>query len=143
MVNLMRMFNTDVFKVALAFFESLPSPPEVHYVPPYNHRANPAERHIRTFKNHFISMLSSVHTHFPPDLWCHLLYQAELTVNLLRDWSLDPTISAYEGLYQKPYDLSHNPLHPPGQLVVAHDSPQKRPSWALAPHLNLSLITIG
>ena len=50
-----------------------------------NHRANPAERHTRTFKNHFISMLSSAHAHFPPGSWCHLLHQAELTVNLLRD----------------------------------------------------------
>jgi hypothetical protein len=77
-------------------------------------------------------MLSSVHAHFPPDLWCHLLHQAELTENSLRDWSLDPTVSAHEGLHQKPHDFSHNPSHPPGQLVVAHDSPQKRPSWA--PH---------
>ena len=115
-----------------AYFHSLTPAPEVHFVPPNNHRANPAERHIRTFKNHFIAMMTSVHVHFPTDLWDHLLPQAELTLNHLRDWTPDPSKSAYAGLFGKPVDFNKHPLHPPGQLVVAHDSPTTRPSWA--PH---------
>jgi hypothetical protein len=114
------------------FFQSLSPPPRVQYVPPYNHRANPAERHIRTFKNHFISIIAALHTHFPLDLWDLLLPHAELTLNHLRPWHLDPTISAYAGLRGLPIDFAAHPLHPPGQLVVAHDSPDSRPSWA--PH---------
>ena len=50
--------------------------------PPHIHRRNAAERAIRTFKNHFISGLCSVDRNFPLHLWCHLLDQAELTLNI-------------------------------------------------------------
>ena len=52
-------------------------------VPPDNHRSILAERAIQTFKHHFISILSSVDDKFPLSLWCALLEQTELTVNLL------------------------------------------------------------
>ncbi len=38
---------------------------QVQYVPPGNHRANQAERAIRTFKNHFIATLATLHPFFP------------------------------------------------------------------------------
>ena len=53
-------------------------------VPPDNHRSNLAERAIQTFKHHFISILSGVDDKFPLSLWCALLEQTELIVNLLR-----------------------------------------------------------
>ena len=115
-----------------ALFRSQPHPVTVQYVPPHNHRANPAERAIRTFKNHFISILSATHIHFPLDLWDLLLPQAELTLNLLRPWSPHPTYSAWHGLHDTPFDHRDTPLHPPGQLVVCHDSPLNRLTWA--PH---------
>ena len=115
-----------------AFLRSLSPPPAVQYVPPHNHRANPAERHIRSFKNHFLSILAAVHPHFPLDLWDRLLPHAELTINHLRTWALDASLSAYAGLFGAPLDFSAHPLHPPGQLVVAHDSPLTRSSWG--PH---------
>ena len=52
-------------------------------VPPHMHRRNSAERAIRTFKNHFVSGLCSAHTEFPVHIWCILLPQATLTLNLL------------------------------------------------------------
>ena len=48
-----------------------------------NHRVNAAERAIQTFKNHFIAGLCTIDPHFPMQLWCELLPQAELTTNLL------------------------------------------------------------
>jgi hypothetical protein len=53
-------------------------------VPPDMHRRNWAERAIRTFKYHFLSILPGVDASFPPYLWDLLLPQAELTLNLLR-----------------------------------------------------------
>jgi hypothetical protein len=44
---------------------------------------NRAERAIRTFKDHFFSILAGVDQSFPPYLWDLLLPQAELTLNLL------------------------------------------------------------
>jgi hypothetical protein len=52
--------------------------------PPYNHRANAAERAIRTFKNHFIAGLCSKDPKFPLHLWDRLVPQALLTLNLMR-----------------------------------------------------------
>jgi hypothetical protein len=62
---------------------------------PDNHRSNLAERAIQTFKHHFISILSGVEDKFPLSLWCVLLEQTELTVNLLRQSYAVPKISAF------------------------------------------------
>ena len=100
------------------------------YVPPFNHRSNPAERAIRTARNHVISIFSSAHITFPPNRWHDLIPQAELTLNCMREWSLNPSLSAHHGLYRVPFDFASHPIHPPGQLVVAFDSPLSRASWA-------------
>jgi hypothetical protein len=52
-------------------------------VPPHYHRRNAAERAIRTFKEHFMTGLSSVEPAFPLHLWYILLPQAGITMNLL------------------------------------------------------------
>jgi hypothetical protein len=44
------------------------------------HRHNAAERAIRTWKNHFISGLSSMNPCFPLRFWCQLIPQSELTL---------------------------------------------------------------
>jgi hypothetical protein len=45
-------------------------------VPPHCRRRNAAERAIRTFKEHFVAVLSSVDPSFPMHLWDRLLQQA-------------------------------------------------------------------
>ena len=64
-------------------------------VPPNTHRSNTAERTIRTFKAHFLSILAGVAPDFPRNLWDLLLPQTELTLNLLRQATLDPTRPAW------------------------------------------------
>jgi hypothetical protein len=95
------------------------------YVPAGNHRANRAERAIRTWKNHFIAGLSSVHPQFDLALWDQLLPQCNLTLNLLRGSSINPSISAYEQMYG-PYDFAAHPIHSPGCQVVSWMEPTKR-----------------
>jgi hypothetical protein len=63
-------------------------------VPPHCHQRNAAERAIRTFKKHFVAVLSSVDPSFPMHLWERLLPQAEITLNLLRTSRLHPQLSA-------------------------------------------------
>jgi hypothetical protein len=86
-------------------------------VPPHIHRRNPAERAIRTFKNHFVAGLCSTNSDFPLRLWDSLLPQAEITLNLLRAARINPHVSAYETLFGK-FDYNKNPLMPPGVKVV-------------------------
>ena len=100
-------------------------------VPPNIHRRNAAERAIRTFKNHFIAGLSSVHSTFPMQLWCRLLQQAELTLNLLRPSRLNPKLSAYAQL-EGSFDFNRTPLVPPGVKTLVYETPSQRGSWS--PH---------
>jgi hypothetical protein len=106
-----------------------------HYIttsaPPHLHRQNAAERAIQTFKNHFVAGLCSVDKQFPMNLWCELLPQATLTLNLMRTSRINPTISAATHLYGQ-FDFKRMPLTPPGTRAVAHVKPKARRSWA--PH---------
>jgi len=105
---------------------------EPQYVPAGNHRANRAERSIRTAKNHIIATLSSTGRLFPLALWDELLPQIELTLNHLRPYGRDPTISAHHGLFGTPFDFLSHPIAPCGTPVLVYESPTVRESWA--PH---------
>ena len=64
-------------------------------VSPGDHRANPAERAIQTFKNHFIAMLSGADPEFPVDCWDLLIPHADISLNLLRSSRVQSQLSAY------------------------------------------------
>jgi hypothetical protein len=104
---------------------------EFQLVPPHSHRRNAAERAIRTFKNHFIAGLCSTDKLFPMNLWCRLIRQAEITLNLLRASRINPRLSAYAQL-SGAFDYNATPLAPPGIKCIIHEKPGQRGSWA--PH---------
>jgi hypothetical protein len=104
---------------------------KVEFVPPGNHRTNPAERAVQTVKKHIVSSLATCHVSFPPDLWHLLVPTMELTLNCQQKWTPDPTRSAYD-----PMDFSAHPLHPVGQLCVPYPCPQApvlAPPWPQSP----------
>jgi hypothetical protein len=101
----------------------------IQFVPPNTHRANKAERGIRTFVNHFIAILCGCDPTFPMKLWDELLPQAEVTLNMLRSSALSVHVSAYQHL-RGTWDWNRYPLAPLGMLVVTHDSADQRASWA-------------
>ena len=98
-------------------------------VPPHIHRRNAAERAIRTFKNHFLAGLATCDPQFPIYEWDRLLYQAVLTLNLLRSSRVNQNLSAWAYLFGN-FDFNKTPLAPPGTRVVVHEKPQQRASWA-------------
>ena len=55
-----------------------------HLVSPSNHRANNAEKEIKTFKNHFIVVLFSVDKYFHMQLWDRIVQKATISLNFLR-----------------------------------------------------------
>jgi hypothetical protein len=63
-------------------------------VPPHFQRQNTDERVIKTFKEHFVSGLSSVDPDFLRHLWDRLMLQVEITFKLLRTSRLHPQLSA-------------------------------------------------
>jgi hypothetical protein len=98
-------------------------------VPPHCHQCKAAERAIRTFKEHFVTGLSSVDPAFPLHLWDRLLPQAEITLHLLRTSRLHPQLSAaahFHGLL----DYNNTAFAPPGCKIIAHKKPGKRRTWA-------------
>ena len=98
-------------------------------VPPKEHRANSAERAIRTFKNHLMSILCTVDSEFPMAEWDRLLPQAVITLNLLRSSRTQPSLSAHASLFGN-FDFNRTPIAPPGTRVVAHASADARASFA-------------
>ena len=54
--------------------------------------------------------------------------QAKLTLNLLRQATLNPRISTWE-YFQGPFDFNKTPLGPVGCLVLIHAKPGIRHSW--------------
>ena len=68
-------------------------------VSPHQHRRNTTECTIRTFKNHFLAGLATCHPDFPLSEWDRLLAQAEVTINLLRNFRMNPKLSAWAYLF--------------------------------------------
>jgi hypothetical protein len=100
-------------------------------VPPYGHRRNSAERAIRSFKDHLIAGLCSTDKSFPMHLWDILLPQEVITLNMLRTSRINPKLSAATHISGQ-YDFNRAPMAPPGTIIIAHETPSRRRTWA--PH---------
>jgi hypothetical protein len=85
-------------------------------VPPHMHCQNQAERTICAFKVHSLAVLAITNSAFPPYFLDLLLPQAELTLNLLQQATLNPRIGAWE-FFQRPFDFNKTPL---GCCVLIH-----------------------
>ena len=82
-------------------------------VPSQIYRQNSAERAIRTFKAHFLSILAGVADDFPRRHWDQLLPQAELTLNLLHQAIIQTELSAWIYLMGA-FNYDATPLGPLG-----------------------------
>ena len=78
---------------------------------PHDHRLNPAERAIRTFKNHLIAILHGCDKQFPAWLWRQIIPQVVMTLNMLRRSRINPKLSAYEQIFGV-FDYNRTPLAP-------------------------------
>ena len=103
---------------------------QLELVPPDNHRTNPAERDIRTLKNHLVATLATTDPDFPINEWDHILPQVEMTLNMMRG-SRTGEGSAYQHIRGN-YDFSRNPIAPVGTRVIILEDASRRGSWA--PH---------
>ena len=65
-------------------------------VPPNVHIRNIYERAIHTSKANFLSVLARLDSTFTKFVWDNLLVQTELTLNLLRQTTLNPITLAWE-----------------------------------------------
>src|SRR5687768_1543919 len=89
------------------------------HVPQHKHQANAAKRAILMFKNHFISILSSVNSDFPLSEWDQLLPQMVTSLNLLWLSQIHPSLSAQAFIFGN-FNFNRTSMAPPGTKVVAH-----------------------
>ena len=97
-------------------------------VPRNFHRRNIAERAIRTFKAHFISVLAGVDPTFPKFMWDNLLVLTEPTINLLRQATLNLSMSAWE-YFNGAFDFTATLLVPIGCKLIIQTTQKKRKPW--------------
>ena len=97
--------------------------------PPNDNRRNIAEKTIKKWKDHFISVCSGVSAHFPMHLLCRLIPQAEKKLLLLRQTNINPKTSAFAYLYS-PHDYKSQPFVPIGMEAMIHDKPSQRKTFA-------------
>ena len=97
-------------------------------VPPITHQSNAAERAICTFKALFPSIITGVATDSPRNLWDFLLHQTELTLNLLKQATLDPSRSAWS-YFHRHFNYEATPIVPLGCDITAHKKTRTRHSW--------------
>ena len=91
------------------------------------HRQNSAEREIRTFKSHFLAILDGVAPDSPRNLWGLLLQQTKMTLNLLRQATANPAISAWEYFNGK-FNYNATPLGPLVISILFHTKTGRRQS---------------
>ncbi len=101
----------------------------IQLVPPGNHQQNLAERAIQTFKNHFKAIIAGVDNNFLMNLWDRFLPQTALTLNLLRQSNIAPTVSVYQYIHGA-FDYNKMPLALMWCAVQIHKRSEKRGSWA-------------
>ncbi len=101
----------------------------IQLLPPENHQQNLAERAIQTFKNHLKAILAGVDDSFLMRLWDNLLPQTILTLNLLLQSNVAPTVLAWQYVHG-PFDYNKMPLASMGCAVQIHESSEQQGTWA-------------
>ena len=101
----------------------------VQLAPHHRHRGNAAERAVRTFNINCVTGLASVDNNFPIYLWCRIVKQAEITINLLITSIENPRLSAYVKIFGK-FDFNATPMVPPGEKNIAHEKPTQCATWS-------------
>ena len=100
----------------------------IQYTPLDMHRTNPAERAIRTWKNHFLTGIADLPQVLPH---CKLVppHQAmRPTLNMLRPCCQNPLLLAHKALKGN-FSFNATPMAPLGTEVLVHMKPNQRSTW--------------
>ena len=66
----------------------------------HDHRLNPAERAVQTWKITSLVTYMVVLETFSAYKWCGIIHQCEMTLSMLRQWRINPKMSAYTQLFE-------------------------------------------
>ena len=99
------------------------------WVPSWEHRRKIDKKDIQKYRNHFVGVLAGLLKYFPMHLWCRLLPQAEIKLNLQHKSAITTKILSYSHVHGL-HHFIHKPLAPLGCPVLAHKNLEKIGSWA-------------
>jgi len=94
------------------------------YTPPDMHRTNPAERAIRTWKNHFVAIQVGTPSTYRLSNWCKDLEQTDITLNMMRPCTQNPKLSAHEAM-EGMFSFDSTPMAPIGTECMVHVKPSQ------------------
>ncbi len=97
-------------------------------VPPNMNQINIGELSIQTFKNHCIAILAGIYPWFSIFLWCKLLPQAVLTLNLMCPSNVVAKVSEYAYVHGQ-FNYDTMPLALMGCVVQLYLKPHQQKSW--------------
>ena len=83
---------------------------------------------IQTCRNHLISGLSTTDPDLTISEWDLLISQCMITLNLLSNYRVNPSLSAYTYLFG-PYDYNKSTMAPPGTCVIFCNKPANCTFW--------------
>ena len=86
------------------------------------HQRNWDEREIQTLKNNFIAGLFSTDPNFPLNVWCKLVAQYVVTLNLLLHSRINPKLSSHAQVFVN-LNYERTPMAPPVIKVLLHERP--------------------
>ena len=118
----LQMLDNEVSTILLNYLEK--NKIQVQLAPPHMHRQNLAERAIRTFKEHFISIRAGCDPEFPKNLWCRLIPQSVMTLNLMQPSRIHPKLSAYSYINVE-FNYNRTPLALVRTKVLVHKKPKQ------------------
>ena len=91
-------------------------------VPLHIHHHNAAERAIQTWEKHFLAAIYSIDPDLTIKEWDHLIFQSEITINLLSSSHRHTKLSAWAAVFGR-FDFNCTPLSPPDTQVLFHKTP--------------------
>ena len=103
---------------------------EYQLVPLHMYRRNIVERASKTFKDHFIAGLATIDPKCSMYLWCRLLPQATMALNMMRQSRIHPSLSTYQELMGS-FDHNKILIAPFGVKVIIREKPATQQSWAI------------
>ena len=63
-------------------------------------------------------------------IWCRLILQAAIYLNMLRHYQQNPTILAHIAI-ESPFNFNKTPLIPPGIKVLVYEKLNHRKTWGI------------
>ena len=73
--------------------------------------------------------LESVENIFPINIWCQIVKQADITMNLLLRSGINPRLSAYAQIFGT-FGFNTTPMAQPGTKIIAHEKQNQRATWS-------------